>query len=232
MRISQKRYKRFSVALSLLALLLCAACGEQTQQPAPPERDYKAEAEAVAAACAAKEDCFLCGTGMAQSEHFGQNNVGLISLNTFAYLPVEINRYDRMSGQLIEENSGTMQIRTLRNGDAGLTASLMLDSDRGIANLTVSPGEDSTLNLADTARFLCADCLTELASCLHGSVCGYGIVNFSTGRLYAIRESIVGFGAGDYYVHCDFDRLEGKTSILINYCPLRYENKARGEQGG
>ena len=226
MKISQKGCKRFAVAAVMLAPLFCAACGEQAQRPAPPERDYLAEAKTVAAACAAKEDCFLCGTGATCSEFFGQNNVGLISLNTFAYLPVEINRYDRMSGQLIEENTGTIQIRTLRSGDAGLEASLMLDSDRGIANLTVSPGEDSTLNLADTARFLCADCLTELASQLHGSVFGYVIVNFSTGRLYAIRDSIVGFDAGDYYVHCDYDGLEGKTRILITYCPLRYENEA------
>ncbi len=226
MKISQKGCKRFAVAAVMLALLFCAACGEQAQTPAPPERDYKAEAEAVAAACAAKEDCFLCGTGAAHSVYFGQNNVGLISLNTFAYLPVEINRYDRMSGKLIEENTGTIQIRTLRNGDAGLLASLMLDSDRGIGDLNITPGEDGTLNLAETARFLCADCLTELASQLHGSVCGYGIVNFSTGRLYAFRDSIVGFGAGDYYVHCDFDRSEGKARILVIFCPLRYENEA------
>ena len=45
-----------------------------------------------------------------------------------------------------------MQMRTLRDGDAGLAASRMPDSYSGIANLTILPGEDNTLNLADTVR--------------------------------------------------------------------------------
>lgn len=219
MIILLKKHKRIAAVLSALALMLCA-CGQQSQTA--PERDYKAETEAASGYCVSKEDCFLCA---AQSEPFGQNNVGVISLNTFALMPVEINRYDR-SGQQIEENTGTMQMRTFQNGEDGMTATAMLDSDRGIAHVTISPQKDAALDLSTAAAHLCSECLLELASNLHGSVCGIGIVNFSSHRLYAVQESITGFGAGDYYVHCDFDTQDGKISILITYSPLRYKSEA------
>lgn len=49
------------------------------------------------------EECFICSPSI---PNWGQNNVGIISLNTFEVLPIEINRY-RNGGILIEENTGT-----------------------------------------------------------------------------------------------------------------------------
>nr|WP_325223418.1 hypothetical protein [uncultured Oscillibacter sp.] len=40
--------------------------------------------------------------------YWGQNNIALISLNTFDIKPIEINRYDGITGQLIEEYAGTV----------------------------------------------------------------------------------------------------------------------------
>ena len=57
------------------------------------------------------EDCYLCGSGIENlipSYYWGQNNIALISLNTFEIKPLEINRYDRTDGQLIEEYAGTV----------------------------------------------------------------------------------------------------------------------------
>ena len=36
------------------------------------------------------EECFICSPSI---PNWGQNNVGIISLNTFEVLPIEINRY-------------------------------------------------------------------------------------------------------------------------------------------
>lgn len=201
-------------------LIGLGACAQQKEKD--PDRDYIAEARAASVSCVSKADCFLCG---ADAGYFGQNNVGIISLNTFAVMPVEINRYDRASGQLIEENTGAMQMRSFKNGDDGMTASVMLEPDRGIAHVSISPGGDATLDFANAAAHLCPDCLTELASQLYGSASGVGVVNFSTRRLYALQESVTGFGAGDYYVHCDRDAESGEINILITYSPLRYESK-------
>lgn len=86
----------------LLALCLLAGCGTGGERE-PVE-------------CVSTADCVLCkGAGMWA---WGQNNVGLISLNTFDMVPIEINRYDS-GGGLIEENTGTFQIRHIQGERKG-----------------------------------------------------------------------------------------------------------------
>ena len=211
MKTLRRNRKRLAAVFTVLALMLCA-CGQQAE----PERDWKAEAEAASVSCVSKADCFLCG---ANAGYFG-----LVSLNTFAVMPVEINRYDH-SGQLIEENTGAMQIRNFKNGENGMTASVMLEPDRGIAHVSISLNGEAALDLTNVAGYLCCDCLAELASQLHGSVNGVGVVNFSTQRLYVLQESVTSFGAGDYYIHCDRDAERGEIDILITYSPLRFDNE-------
>lgn len=210
-----------SFVLSVFMLIGLGACALQKGQES--DRDYFAEAEEASEKCVSKEDCFLCGAG---AGYFGQNNVGLVSLNTFAVMPLEINRYDRASGELIEENTGAMQMRFFQNCDDGMSASVMLEPDRGIAHVSISPKQDAALDLASAAAHLCPDCLAELAAQLRGSAGGVGIVNFATRRLYALQESVTGFGAGDYYVHFDRNAENGEISVLITYSPLRYDNEA------
>ena len=219
MKISLKNSKRAAVLVTALALVFCASCGKpQTEQ----RRDYKAEAEAASVHCVSKADCYLCGDGNTRyKEYYGQNNVGIISLNTFELMPIEINRYDQ-SGQLIEENTGVMQSRMFSNGDDGFSAQLMLDADRGIANADISLRGDRDLDLQNTARHLCADCLKELTGDLHSSACGIGIINFSQRIIRAFEGNVVGLGVGDYYIHCDFNRDKEKISVLIALVPLRY----------
>ena len=218
MKTLQRKCKRIAAVIFILMLLLCG-CGQQAKTE--QEHDWQAEAEAVSVSCVEKEACFICG---ADAGYFGQNNIGIVSLNTFAVLPVEINRYDR-SGQLIEENTGAMQMRNLKNGESGMTATVMLEPDRGIAHVSISPNGDATLDLVNAAGHLCCDCLAELASQLHGSVNGVGVVNFSTQRLYVLQESVTSFGAGDYYIHCDRDAERGEIEILVTYSPLRFDNE-------
>ena len=105
MKTSQRNRKRLAAVISVMAIMLCG-CGQQAE----PERDWKAEAEAASVSCVSKEDCFLCGEG---AGYFGQNNVGIVSLNTFAVMPVENNRYD-YSGQLIGETPAQCRCRHSR----------------------------------------------------------------------------------------------------------------------
>ena len=219
MKISLKNSKRAAVLVTALALVFCASCG---QQPAEERRDYKAEAEAASVHCVSKADCYLCGDGNTKyKEYYGQNNVGIISLNTFELMPIEINRYDQ-SRHLIEENTGVMQSRSFKNGNDGFSAHLMLDADRGIANVDITPYDDSALSLDAAAGFLCEDCLAEFAGELYGNAYGVGIINFSERKMTAFLENLVGFGTGDYYIHCDFEPQYGKIKTLIALAPLRY----------
>ena len=69
--------------------------------------------------------------------YWGQNNIALISLHTFEIKPLEINRYDRIDGRLIEEYAGTVSF-VVGSNDGGFSTSLMQDSDRGYA-VTYAP---------------------------------------------------------------------------------------------
>ena len=219
MKILRKTSKCAAVLMTALALTFCVSCGKRHIEE---KRDYKAEAEAASVHCVSKADCYLCGDGnIPYKGHYGQNNVGVISLNTFELLPVEINRYDE-SGQLIEENTGVMLSRSFKNGDDGFSAHLMLDADRGIANVDITPYGDSVLSLDAAAGFLCEDCLAEFAGELYGNAYGIGIINFSERKMTAFLENLVGFSAGDYYIHCDFEPQYGKIKTLIALTPLRY----------
>ena len=66
----------------------------------------------------AKEDCLVCGDseGTMLSLHKGEENIGVISLNTFELAHVEINRYDDY-GNLLEEPSQETSTRRTSTGE-------------------------------------------------------------------------------------------------------------------
>lgn len=229
MKISLKNSKRAAVLVTALALVFCASCGKpQTEQ----RRDYKAEAEAASVHCVSKADCYLCGDGnIRYKEYYSQNNVGIISLNTFELLPIEINRYDQ-SGQLIEENTGCMVSSRFTGDEDGFSANLMLDADRGVADAQLSFNADQRLRLERTAQHLCEEHFREFVSDLYGNPYGVGIVDLENAKLYPIKENVIAFQAGDYYIHCDSRETDRdgnplKMSVYVVYTPLRYgEEKA------
>lgn len=190
--------------VGLLALCLLSGC--------------KAEKQKAPVSCAAVEDCILCTkTGAGP---WGQNNVGLISLNTFDMAPLALNRYDS-EGKLIEENTGTFTMRTVRGQEDGFYASIMEYPDRGHATLNVALGKDGAMDREKAAAFLCKSCLEAVAPEGEDSL-GLGVVDFATGKVWALDRKITGFGAGDFYVRCDWKEAEEGVELLVFYCPLRY----------
>ena len=211
------------MALSVLIFIGMAGCG-QKQEDNP---DYRAEAEALYQSCAAKEDCYLCGNnGVEYWEHLGENNVGIVSLNTFQMLPVSINRYDD-AGKLLEENTGCLESRRFTSDEDGFLADLRMDADRGIADAQLTFNKDQQLRLESTVRHLCEEHFRELVADLYGNPYGVGIVSLESARVYPFKEHIIAFQAGDYYIHCDLreedqDGNPLKMSVYAVYTPLRY----------
>ena len=60
------------------------------------------------------EECFICSDNDRSilSFYWGEDNVGIVNLNTLEILPIEINRYTD-SKQLITEPAGYMQQSTI-----------------------------------------------------------------------------------------------------------------------
>lgn len=192
----------------LLLLTLCLLCGCKQE---------KGKGEPVA--CASKEDCFLCGR--AEEEPWGLDNIGLISLNTFEMMGIEINRYDGV-GKQIKRSFGTVRMRSFQSGEEGFQASGIEDPDRGYAILTITLGEDGAVDRERAAAFLCGDCLERILP--EGEeLMGLGAVDLAAGEVRALANGTWGFGWGDFYFHCDWEKGGEKLDLLVFYSPSRCE---------
>ena len=213
--------KRLVLALLVILPLILTGCGAEQNAALDGEVVYSSETSA--------EDCYLCGDGFDNliSSYWGQDNVALISLNSFEIKPIEINRYDRLSGQLIEEYAGVVSFGGGSSKDGGFSASLMIDYDRGYATGSVDFLADETLDVDKAASFLCADCLNEILPQNVSRCFGVGAVNFATKEIQLFEENLGGFGLEDFYFDCNLEENKNsdsrKMDILIFYCPIRYE---------
>ena len=221
--------RRFILTLFLLLTLMLAGCkvvqnvdsnGDATSVKTPYSSDTSTE------------DCYLCGGGIENlipSYFWGQNNIALFSLNTFEIKPLEINRYDRIDGRLIEEYAGTVSFGGSGSKDGGFAASLLQNYDRGYATGHVDFYDDEVLDVSKAAGFLCEECLNKILPSQLDCYFGIGAINLATKKIRIFEEHLRGFGLGDFYIDCDLkDRDDGKRrmNLLIFYCPIRYEKES------
>lgn len=214
--------KRFLLILTVLLTLALPGCGQEQNAASGEGAPYHSDT--------AKEDCYLCGGGIEDTAPFvwGQDNIALISLNTFEIIPLEINRYDRLSGQLIEEYAGVISFGGGRSQNGGFSASMMLDYDRGYADGTVEFHNDKILDVGKAAGFLCEDCLNEILPYRTDQCFGVGAVNLATKQIHIFEGPLGGFTLGDFYI--DYNLLDpdvgNQMNIIIFYCPVRYLNES------
>lgn len=193
----------------LFLIFLLSGCLRGGPQEKPPE-------------CVSAEECFLCkrsGEGL-----WGQNNIGLISLNSFDMMPVEINLYDR-EGRPVEKSTGCLHLQSYHSGETGFWAGLTANPDRGHAMLSVELKGDLTADREKAAAFLCEECLDRIFPEERGEETGLGVIDFSTGEVKALDRQVPWFGLGDFYIHSDWEERGKKVSLMIFFSPLRYGEK-------
>ena len=211
------RCKKIFWPTILCLLMILSACAEQNKDSFENRRyEHVNFSSAIE-----KEDCYLCGdrTDLDLSPYFGQDNVGLINMNTFDVLLVEINRYNQR-GQLIETGTGTLQVGGCALGDA--MVSVMTDADRGYARMHFQPS-DGGIGADAVGSFLCQDCLDSFASYYfeHDTPHEIAVINFATREIRPLVDSCPWFTFGNYVVDCNFAYIE-KISLQITYQPIRY----------
>ncbi len=176
-----------------------------------------------------KEECALCSKAgnTLLPIYDGQNNLGIICINTFDMSPVSINRYDDY-GKLIEEPAGSMSMTHNSFGEGGMFTGVSAFSERGYANVDVSFSKDKAIEKNSVEKLLCQDCLSAVMEETWNTPYGVGLINFETLEIRLFEESITGFSFGDYYI--DIDRQGDEENeeqidldLLIFYCPPRYE---------
>ena len=167
-----------------------------------------------------QEDCHLCGEDADPiiSYRMDEDNVGILNLNTFDLLYVEINRYsdDR---QLIESTAGYMQTSGMPGDNNAYTFTF---PDNGYAQVHIKDVEYS-INRNNIQKSLCQNCLDAINN-LHFSdhaPAEYAVISFSDHTIRPLMKNTPWFAAGNFGVDCEFKE-NGEIDLLVHYCPVRY----------
>lgn len=176
----------------------------------------------------AAEDCMLCGTGTGSllPVYQGQDNVGIVSLNTFTISCVEINPYDDYGKPKKPDRGSATHIRGSGNG--GYFSAISEDQGRGYAHGSISLNQDRWIDLEKAATFLCSDCLNSIMDeCWEEEPYGVGVIDFKTKEIRLFEYNVTAFIFNDYYISCktrnrDAEESEKEIELLIFYCPERY----------
>lgn len=204
----------FGVSVLLLSLTACSAHNKERIS------DLRYE-HIVYSSTIEKENCLLCGDSVDHeiSAYIGQNNIGLVDINTFEFVPVEINRYDTI-GQLIEEPTGVMK---MGSGTIGTTrVSLMTDVDRGYSHAQIRT-DNAEINEDALTSYLCQDCLDTFSSFFskRDKVLTIAVINLSARTIRPLVETCPWFSSDDYLVNCSINSAE-EVDLQIVFRPVRY----------
>ena len=206
------------VGLILVFLLLLTACSNG-EQPSISKKEYE---HIPYVSDLSQEECFVCGENPNHptSSYWGEDNVGILNLNTFEVLYIEINRYDD-NGQLIEETAGYMQMHSMSNGESYVHSSD--NPDRGLSNIHIQ-GDRKPVDAKAIQSFLCQTCLDKINDMYFGDYPPeeYAVVNFSDKSIRPLIKNTTWFTFGNFDVDCDFEE-DGDIDLLIHYCPPRYK---------
>ncbi|MBQ5665342.1 MAG: hypothetical protein IIV41_05690 [Akkermansia sp.] len=206
-----KRYLCTMIAL-LMVLTACAA-------PATSEPESTKYIHAPYVSTITAEECFICSEskGTSTGLYWGEDNVGLLNLNTFEVLRIEINRYE--NGKLVEKQAGFMRTTGMKSGSVFATT----DPDRGYSHVRIG-GANSSIDAGSIQSHLCQTCLDEINNMHFGDYPpeAYAIVNFTDKTIRPLIQNTTFFGSGNYGVDCEFED-DGNIDLLIFYCPPRYQ---------
>lgn len=170
-----------------------------------------------------QEGCYVCSdtTDFVGSFYWGEDNVGIVNLNTFELLHLEINRYDDY-GNLITEPAGFMTSGGLQKDDAGSSAHAFTFSDNGYADVQIFDAQYS-IDRISVQNHLCQACLDTINDLwiIDQPPAEYAIISFEERTIYPILNTTPWFSAGNYGVDCEF-KTDGNIDILIHYIANRF----------
>lgn len=166
-------------------------------------------------------ECFLCGDrgDPIASLYWGEDNVGIINLNTFELLRLEINRYNEY-GQLLDEAAGYMQSSHLSGEDSSVHAYTF--PDNGYAHVQIT-GLQHTIDRAAIQERLCHECIDAFNELVISGKAPteYAIVNFADRTIYPLMSHYTQLSIRNYNIDCEFMD-NGSINLVVYYVPIRY----------
>jgi len=174
-----------------------------------------------------KEECVLCnGIG---AEHLGEDNLGILFLESGELVYVGINRYDS-NGQPVDKAAGFMSIDTMHTKDGSKTA-LTVNSDRGYARAGITQASDKGFYRKGSVWQVCSDCVGVEGKDFDAlNAYGIAIISFQDGEVTIPDKKVRGFLQGNYYVSLStYEEENGETTleVVMLYCPERIMDDKR-----
>lgn len=170
-----------------------------------------------------KENCFLCGSieNKNLSRHWGEDNVGVVHLNTFDVLPLRINRYND-SGDIISDKFGILETAGLYRDDTYVNS--ITDPDRGYTSIQITKVKYMVDRKAVQTN-LCEECIESMNGVYWCSENPpeYAIINFKERTIRPLEKSLTWFFSGNYGINCEYKE-NGNIDLLIVYLPLRWDH--------
>lgn len=203
-------------ALAMLIVITIVARISAAQEQTPKEYEYIDYVSNIT-----QEECFVCGTNNGYS-YWGEYNVGIVNLNTFELLYLEINRYDDY-GNLIEEPAGYMSSVGLSDKEADSYAHAYCFPDNAYASVQIT-GVQYDIDREMIQSKLCQTCLKSINDLWFTDQppAEYAVISFEDRTIQPLLNAHPWFAAGNYGVDCEF-KTDGDIDLLIHYCPNRYE---------
>lgn len=164
-------------------------------------------------------DCFVCSE---QGLYWGEDNVGIVDLNTFELLYLPINRYGNQ-GELIEEPAGVMLSDSLIKQETETYVHANIFPDNAFATVDMT-GVQYAIDRKFIQSRLCQTCLDSINSLWFTTQppAEYAVVSFEQKTIQPLLNAHPWFSAGNYGIDCEF-RDDGTIDLLVHYCPNRYE---------
>lgn len=203
-------------ALAMLIVITIVARISPAQEQTPKEYEHIDYVSNIT-----QEECFVCGTNNGYS-YWGEDNVGIVNLNTFELLYLEINRYDDY-GNLIEEPAGYMSSVGLSDKEADSYAHAYCFPDNAYASVQIT-GVQYDIDREMIQSKLCQTCLKSINDLWFTDQppAEYAVISFEDRTIQPLLNAHPWFAAGNYGVDCEF-KTDGDIDLLIHYCPNRYE---------
>ena len=169
-------------------------------------------------------ECYVCGDGgdHTVSAYWGEDNVGIINLNTFEMMRLEINRYGE-HGELMEEPAGYMSSIGLSDKEADSYAHAYCFPDNAYASVQIT-GVQYAIDRDVIQSRLCQTCLDSINDLWFTDQppAEYAVISFEDRTVQLLLNAHPWFEAGNFGVDCEF-KDDGAIDLLIHYCLNRYE---------
>lgn len=228
------KFKRLIIFFSVLLFLNIVALiyGKEEAHAKKNENENSSVMDLEYVSSVSKDECCLCGTNPDSllSSYWGQQNVGVINLNTFQFFVFEINQYDDSNNLIDEKVLLSESIGKINWSEGGSTIDYSYSKNRGYFSGRVSMNEDTPLQAEQLKSYVCTDCLNSIIDQLYGDgpYCDIALIDFNKKAIKVLNRNVTGINLSDYYIACHYTGEYSYYDIAGFYSPDRYTKPGLG----